>query len=167
MKSRKKQFFIAFINAVLFTILILFHFSGASIKIGGANPFTVLALLVAVIIFSSEFTGVLTGALIGIILDSVTSTPVGFNTITLILISFLATLISHYIFNKNLKAALTLCLICAALYFSARWLVGFAFTGDIAGSFTYLLSYAATSAVYTTVFIIPFFYIEKHLFSKI
>ena len=167
MKSLKKPFIIGLINAILFFILVIFHYSGASLKIGSANPFSALALLVAVIMFSGELTGVVSGTLLGIVLDGVSSTPIGFNTITLSLISFLAVLISHYLFNRNLKSALALCLICAALYFAARWLVLFTFAGDIKGSFTYLLSFAATSAIYTTLFIIPFFYLEKKLFSKI
>ena len=126
-----------------------------------------LALLVAIIMFSSEIAGVLTGMLLGIILDSVTSTPIGFNTLVLTAISFAAALISHYLFNRNLKSALTLCLLFTFAYFIARWLVGFAFTSDIEDSFLYLIRYAMPSAVYTTVFVIPFFYLEKLLFSKL
>lgn len=151
----------------MFLLLILFHYSGPSIKIFRASPMSVLALLVALIMFSSELSGVLTGMGLGILLDSVSSTPIGFNTITLIIISFIATLVSHYLFNRNLKSALVLCLICAVLYFAARWLVGFALREDVVGSFNYLLRYAAGSAVYTTLFVIPFFYIEKALFSKL
>ena len=166
MKTLKKPLYVALINALLFFILIILHYSGVSVKIGNANAFSALALLVAVIIFSSELTGVLTGMALGIIIDSVSSTPIGFNMISLTLISLLATLISHYLFNCNLKSAMALSLICCTLYFAARWLVTFAFAGDIKGSFTYLFSFAATSAVDTAVFIIPFFYLEKKLFSK-
>lgn len=167
MKTLKKPLWVAIINTVLFSVLILLHYSGVTVKIGTANPFAALALLVAVIMFSNEVTGVLTGALIGIVLDSMTSTPIGFNTITLIIVSFCATLISHYLFNRNLKAAIALCLIFSALYFSARWMTVFALKSDIAASFKYLINYAATSTVYTTVFVIPFFYLEKKLFSNI
>lgn len=167
MASGKKTFLISLINAALFLVLILFHYSGASIKISGANPMSALALLVAVIMFSGELGGVLAGTVLGIVLDSVSSTPMGFNTVTLIIISFSATLVSHYLFNRNLKSAIALCLMCALFYFGARWLVGFAFAGDVEGSFEYLIRYAVPSAVYTTVFIVPFFFMEKYLFSKI
>ncbi|MBR6902716.1 MAG: rod shape-determining protein MreD [Clostridia bacterium] len=167
MKTLKKPLYVAVINALLFFVLIILHYSGISVKIGNANAFSALALLVAIIMFSNELTGVLTGMALGIIIDSVSSTPIGFNAITLTLISFLVTLLSHYLFNRNLKSAMALCLICCALYFAARWLVTFAFAGDIKGSFTYLFSFAATSAIYTAVFIIPFFYLEKRLFFKI
>lgn len=167
MKTLKRPLYVAVINALLFFVLIILHYSGVSVKIGNANAFLALALLVAVIIFSSELTGVLTGMALGIIIDSVSSTPIGFNAITLTVISFLVTLLSHYLFNRNLKSAMTLSLIFCALYFAARWLVTFAFAGDIKGSFTYLFSFAATSAVYTAIFIVPFFYLEKRLFSKI
>ena len=149
----------------MLTVLILFHYSGASISIGSANPMAALALVVAIIMFSGEIPGVLTGISLGVILDSVASTPIGFNTVTLTVISFAAALISHYLFNRNIKAALTLCLLCASAYFVARWLVGFAFAGDIKNSFKYLIRYAAPSALYTTLFMVPFFYIERRLFK--
>ena len=164
MQKTKKTFFIIVINALLLSCLLLFHYSGASIAISTANPMAALSLLVAIIMFSSEIAGVLTGLLLGIILDSVTSTPIGFNTLTLTLISFAAALISHYLFNRNLKSALTLCLLFSLAYFFARWLVGFAFAGDINDSFLYLIRYAVPSAVYTSVFIVPFFYLEKLVF---
>ena len=167
MTKPQKTFLLSLFNAALFLVLILFHYSGASIKISGANPMSALALLVAVIMFSGELGGVLAGTALGIVLDSVSATPTGFNTVTLIVISFSGTLISHYLFNRNLKSAIALCLICATAYFVARWLVCFAFAGDTEGSFYYLIRYAVPSAVYTTVFIIPFFFTEKYLFSKI
>lgn len=166
MTDRKKTVLTAIINTVLFAFLILFHYSGADIKIFDANPMGALALLVAFVMFSSESAGVITGMIIGVIIDSVSSTPIGFNTITLTLISFGATFISHYLFNRNLKSALVLCLLCSAAYFTARWLICFAFAGDVVGSFTYLLRYGAGSAIYTTVFVIPFFYLEKKLLFK-
>lgn len=150
----------------MLSVLILFHYSGASVSVFSANPMAALALLAAIIMYSSEIAGVLTGMLIGIVLDSVTSTPVGFNTVTLTVISFAAALVSHYLFNRNLKSALTLCLLFALAYFLARWLVGFAFAGDTKDSFDYLIRYAVPSAVYTTLFIIPFFYLEKRIFKQ-
>jgi len=166
MADIKKTFLIFFTNAVMLTVLILFHYSGASIAISTANPMAALALLVAIIMYSGEIAGVLTGLAVGIVLDSVTSTPPGFNSITLAIISLAAALISHYLFNRNIKSALTLCLICSFAYFFARWLAGFAFVGNTEDSFVYLIRYAAPSAVYTTVFMIPFFYIEKRIYRE-
>ncbi|MBO7519569.1 MAG: rod shape-determining protein MreD, partial [Clostridia bacterium] len=142
MQKTKKTFFIIITNALLAFVLLLFHYSGASIAVSSANPMAVLALLVAIIMYSSEIAGVLTGMFLGVVLDSVTATPIGFNTLTLTVISFAAALISHYLFNRNLKAALALCLLFTFAYFFARWIVGFAFTGDTADSFVYLIRYA-------------------------
>ena len=167
MTNRKNSFLLFISNAALFIFLILFHYAGIPIKIMSANPMSVLALLVALVMFSGETAGVIAGAVTGIVLDSAASTPAGFNTIVFTVISFVAVLISKYLFNRNIKSAVILCLICSVMYFAARWLVCFAFKGDIAGSFNYLLRYAAGSALYTTLFVIPFFYIEKRLFSKL
>ena len=81
----------------MLSVFILFHYSGASLSVFSANPMAALALLAAIIMYSSEIAGVLTGMLIGIVLDSVTSTRVGFNTVTLTVISFAAALVSHYL----------------------------------------------------------------------
>ncbi|MBR4909959.1 MAG: hypothetical protein IKZ47_01385 [Clostridia bacterium] len=167
MKKNRKALLIALLNAAIFFILLLFHYSGASIKIAGANPISALALLVAVIMFSSELTGVCAGILTGIVMDGVAATPAGFNTVVLMLLSFAAAILSHYIFNRNVQSAATLCLLFTVVYYIARWLVTFAFAGDLEGGFNYLIVTAAPSAVYTTLFIIPFYYLQKYLFSKI
>lgn len=166
MVKSKRNYPALILNTVMLVSLLLFHYSGASIAISTANPMAVLALLVAIIMYSSEVTGILTGVLLGVVLDSVTSTPIGFNTVTLTVISFAASLVSHYLFNRNLKSALTLCFLYAFAYFFARWIVGFACSGDIKDSFIYLIRYAVPSAVYTTVFAAPFFYIEKRLLAE-
>ena len=167
MTKSRKALFVFLINAAIFFILLLFHYSGASIRIATANPISALALLVAVIMFSSELTGVCAGVILGVFMDSVSMTPQGFNTVTLMLLSFAATIISHYVFNRNIQSAATLCLLFVTVYFLARWLVVFAFSGDIEGGFNYLITTAAPSDIYTTVFIVPFFYLERYLFSKI
>lgn len=165
MTDRKKTLFIFLTNTVLFTVFILFHFSGASIKIMGANPMCAFSLLIAITLFSSELTAVLTGVFVGIILDSVAMTPAGFNTVSFALISFAAALISHYLFNRNLKSAIALCFICALSYYFLRWLAVFAFSAEMTETFNYLIKTSIPSAVYTTVMIIPLFYLEKSLFK--
>ena len=106
MVKSKRNYPALILNTVMLVSLLLFHYSGASIAISTANPMSALALLVAIIMYSSEVTGVLTGVLLGVVLDSVTSTPIGFNTVTLTVISFAASLVSHYLFNRNLKSSL-------------------------------------------------------------
>ena len=167
MTKSRKSLLIFLLNAAIFFTLFLFHYSGASIRIANANPISVLALLVAVIMFSSERTGVCTGIALGILLDSVSMTPVGFNTVALTFISFGAVIVSHYLFNRNLKSAVTLCLLCVVVYYIARWFAGFVFAAGIQSGLNYLITAAAPSAVYTTLFIFPFFYLERYLFSKI
>ena len=70
MADIKKTFLIFFTNAVMLTVLILFHYSGASIAISTANPMAALALLVAIIMYLGEIAGVLTGLAVGIVLQS-------------------------------------------------------------------------------------------------
>ena len=166
MKDRKKTLFIFIINAVIAGFLILLHYSGTSIKILNANPLSPLALLVALIMFSGEVTGMITGLAVGIILDGFAMTPAGFNTVVFATISFVAVLLSHYIFNRNLKSALMLCLICSMFYFFLRWLFVFAFSTDIADGLDYLIKNALGSSIYTAVLVVPFFFLEKRLFEN-
>ena len=165
MKDRKRNFRIFIINFLLFIFLILFHYSGASIKIFGANPLTPLALLISIVMFSGELSGVLTGIAVGIVLDGVAMTPPGFNTVVFMGLSFLAVLISHYLFNRNLKSALVLCFVCSLVYFFLRWLFVFAFSTDVADGLDYLIKTAFGSSVYTAVSVIPFFYLQKYIFK--
>ena len=155
MVERKKILTLRLINTVFFAIAVLFQYNGVfKINILTANPMLPLALLVACCMFSSELTAAFTGLAVGIFTDSVSSTPAGFNAILLMVTALTVCLISKHLFNNNIFAAFTLCFFCIRM------------SQSFAENLTYLMRYALPSAVYTAVFIIPLYFLEKYLYNK-
>ncbi len=166
MTINKKRALKVAINLFLFVVLLLFQYnSGISIKIAGANPLLPLALLFAVSMFVGELSAALIGLAVGVYMDGITATPVGFNAIILFLLALLVSLTVKYLFNNNIRSAIAVCLIATGIYFAFRWLLGFAFSGiDI--SLGYLTQFALPSTLYTSAFMIPFYYLEKYLLGR-
>ena len=167
MKSQKSIFKLRLINTFIFILLLCIQYNGVfNIKIAQASPLLFLALLVALCMFCSELTAAVSGVILGIFVDTVTSTLPGFNAILLPLLGLAIALIVRYLFNNNIFSAIALCAVCSTLYYLLRWIFGFAFSSSLAENLTYLLQTALPSVLYTTIFIIPFYYLEKALYKK-
>lgn len=167
MTDRKKIFILTAINFAFFAIFILLHYNGVlNIKIFNANPFIPLALLVAVSMFSSQLTAAMTGLYVGVFLDSVAATPQGFHAILFLLLGLGISLTAHYLFNNNVFSAVALCVIASTVYFVLRWIFCLSFNLEFTQSLNYIMRYALPSVIYTAVFVIPFYYLEKYLYSK-
>lgn len=167
MVDRKKVSVLRLINALFFLFLILFQYNGVfKINILSANPMLPLALLVACCMFSSELTAFLTGLAVGIFIDSAASTPQGFNAILFMIIALAVSLISKHLFNNNIFAAFALCFLCCIFYFIMRWLFCFSFSLSLTENLTYLMRYSIPSSVYTCLFIIPLYFLERALYNK-
>lgn len=167
MTSQKNIFTLRLINALLFVTLIFIQYNSTfSFKISHANPMLPLALLVAVCMFCSELTAALSGLIVGIFVDTTANTPQGFNSITFLIIGLCAVLIIKYLFNNNILSVVTLCVICTIFYFMLRWLFCYAFSMSLTENLTYLMRTAFPSCLYTAVFVIPFYYLEKYLHKK-
>ncbi len=168
MSYRKKSFLLPLINAVFMGALVLLHYNGAfTFKLWQATPMLPLTLLVAIGMFSTELTAALTGLAVGIFMDSAASTPQGFHAIIFLCLGLGISLIVKHLFNNNVFSSCALCLMASALYFILRWCFCFAFSLTFTQSLNYLLQIALPSVIYTSVFIIPFYYLERYLFSKI
>lgn len=167
MTDRKKVFILRLINTLFFIVLIAFQYNGVfSIKIQAANPMLPLALLVSISIFSSELTTAISGLIVGIFIDSVSSTVPGFHAIVFLILGLSASLIVKHLFNNNIFSACALCLICGVFYYLLRWIFCYAFMLSLTENLTYLMRTALPSAIYTAIFIIPFYYLEKFLYNK-
>ncbi len=167
MTDKKKVFLLRFINILLFSVAIIFQYNGVfSIKIATANPIIPLALTVACCMFSSEITSAFTGLIVGIFIDSVSSTPQGFNAVVFMITAVAVSLIAKHLFNNNVFAAVSLCFLSSVFYFLMRWLFCYAFSLSLTESLTYLMRFALPSAVYTAVFMIPLYFLEKFLYNK-
>lgn len=167
MKSRKNIFKLRLINTLIFIVLIFVQYNTVfSIKIFGINPMLPLSLLVCCCMFASELTSSLTGLIIGIFLDGMTSTPPGFNSILLFIMGLAVSLAVRHLFNNNMFSAVSLCAICTLIYLLLRWTFGIAFGATLTENLTYITQIIFPSVVYTSLFSIPFYYIEKSLYKK-
>lgn len=167
MISQKNLFKLRLINALLFILFVFIQYNNVfSIKILTANPMLPLSLLVAIGMFCSEFRSALTGLTVGIFLDTVANTPPGFNSLVFMCLGLCSVLIIKHLFNNNVFAAFALCILCAGIYFIARWLVCIAFQASFTENLTYLFRTAFPSCIYTAVLVIPLYFLEKHLYKK-
>lgn len=163
MPSTKIKFSYVAVNFLIFILALLLQYNDSfTIKIATANPMLPLAALVCFSMFASETASALTGLVIGIFADSAAGTPVGFNTILFFVISLAATLIVRYLFNNNYRSAIALVLLSALFYFTARWLISFAF-GGLETSLGYIMRFAIPSVIYTSLFAVPLYYLQKFL----
>ncbi len=166
MTPRRKHFKILTVNILLFALSILLRDTGLlNLEIYGISPLFSLALLVALGMFALELPSFFTGLIVGTLLDTVSSAPTGFNAICFMLIGLFVSLMSNHIFNKNISAAIALCLISSLFYFTLRWFVCDFFTLSIYENVRYLLRYVIPQSVYTSVFMLAFYFIEKKLMS--
>lgn len=163
MPDKKLHPFIFTLNFIIFAIILLFDTIGAiDISIKSASPLLCLPLLCGYAIFASVQGGAFAGFIIGAMLDGTASGSYCFNTVCFMLLGVFVSLAANNLFNKNIRAAVALSLITAAIYFTARWLCFMAFGVSIRNSLTYLLNFALPSAVYSAIFIFPFFYVYRH-----
>ena len=164
---KKRHPFILLFNLLIFFFAIIFYYTNIfNFTIKGITPLLVLPILTAFSMFRSPLAGAITGTLCGILMDSNMIDAFCFNAILLLLIGTFVSLCSNNLFNRNIKSAFVLSLISCTLYYVCLWL--FFHTGNVSlnDNFIYLLNYALPSALYSSVFIIPFYYIYKH-FNKI
>ncbi|MBQ6714104.1 MAG: rod shape-determining protein MreD [Clostridia bacterium] len=166
MTKKSERIFAQGVNFLLFLILAFAHNTGFHpFSIATANPFAVFALLIAFSMFATEWSSCFAGIFLGIFMDSGSANGSIFYTVLFFISALFVTVASRYIFNNNLRAAIVMCLICSLLLFGTRWLIFYGLHLGAAESITFLFKSALPSAVYTTVFIVPFYYFEKAIFQ--
>lgn len=168
MLYKKKHPLIAFLTVFVFFAVIILNFSDgfSIISIKTATPFIILPVLCAYSLFSDIKRAAFAGFITGACADSVTSGSYCFNTIALLIIGVGVCLAANNLFNKNIRAAAVLSLIVSVLYFGADWLIFHAIGFNMQHSLEFLFSFSLASAIYTSVFVIPFYFLFKH-FDKV
>lgn len=164
---KKNKWLLIFANILIFFFVILFTVSGViDINIKNATPLLLIPLITAFSIFNPVGKSVVAGLVAGACLDSVQIGSYCFNTIAFLILAVMVYLISNNLFNKNIQSAVTLCLIVSLLYFIAKWGIYFTAGLNMKDSAEYLLSYALPSALYSTVFIFPLYYLYRFFEKK-
>ena len=165
---RKKRHPLVFLaNVCIFALVIIFHTSEiADISIYNASPMLILPLLTAFSFFADLKQCVIAGLICGAFIDSVSQGAYCFNTIVLMLLSVFVYLAANNLFNKNIRAAMVLSLITAAIYYILLWLFFYCIGAGMQNNLGFLLKYALPSAVYSAVFIFPFYYLYRYFKNR-
>lgn len=121
----------------------------------GVLPNPAFVLLIVFAMFGGEWAGIVAGLALGIATDVISAAPDGFNSLLMMLVGFVSAVLSVYLFNRRLPAAMLLCAICCAVYYTALWAVRVLPDG-YDGAWLYLLRYSLPSALYSWLFIFPF-----------
>lgn len=160
--ERNRRRITLFLQLAVLSIFAIVHYNGFfSIKIANANPIPAISLIVAVAFFSGMWRGVTMAFLFGMFMDTVVSGTICFNTLALTFSVLVCGVLITYFFNRNISAIIVLGFIGSAGYFVLKWFFLY-FLRGVAGQEYYLFSFAIPSAIYTTIFIIPFYYIGKY-----
>lgn len=161
--NKRKRFLAAIVNVSLLLIFFVLRYSGiAVLNIGQAVPLILLPLALSVAIFYGENVGLITGFFTGAFMDSFSAESSCFNTLFMVLCCSACGLLSTRFLNRNLKAALCISAGAAFAYFVLKYLIFFAF-GRVSVDYSYFTLYLIPSAVYTSVWILPFYFLNKHL----
>ncbi len=167
MIRNKTRLAITFVNLVIFIFVCLFYSTGViSLSINSVTPFTVLPLLAAYSIFASVQKSAVVGLVVGIFVDSCAARTYCFNAIILMLICVFVCLTANNLFNKNIKATYLISLLSSIVYFLFYWIFFHIAGCSFKDSLTYLVSIGLPSALYTSVFIFPFYFLFR-FFEKI
>ncbi len=124
----------------------------------GVKPNPAFVLLIVFAMFGGEWAGIFGGLALGIATDVISAAPDGFNALFMMIVGLISALLSIYLFNRRLPAAMVLTGICSAAYYLALWLVEELPRGYDGVGF-YLLRYSLPSAVYSFLFVFPFWFI--------
>ncbi len=168
MPKKQRHFGIFSLTALMFFLsLTLFGGSGISLAVSGVAPILVLSILSAFCTFNDVTSSAMVGFLCGAVLDSTSADTYCFNTAIFLALAIFANLLSHSVFNRNLKANIVLCLVLCLIYYLFYWLIFIAFTLSFGENLRYLLQYALASSLYTAVLCTPFYFIFKAFRNKI
>lgn len=166
LKKTNIKGYVLLIFFIFFLCLTLFGGSGISLAIKGVSPILVLSLLVPFASFFSPVVSAVMGFLCGAVLDSISADSYCFNSLCLLLLSFLANYLAHAIFNRNLRASISLCFLVTLLYHIFYWLLFIAFSISFSDNLRYLLQTALPSCVYTAVISALFYFVFDKLSEK-
>lgn len=163
MNTKRLRFISVFINVVLICLLTALRYSGVlTFKIGNAVPVIVLPVIIAISLFSGNTASLLYALLAGILMDSMASDSSCFNTLFFVITATASNMLISRFLNRNIKAAIYLSAIISLVYFFLKYLIFFAFN-SISVNYDYFMLYLIPSVLYTAIFIVPFYFLEKKI----
>lgn len=163
-QKRFSYFIYLGIGVFYFLIFIASRVPFFSLEFFGIAPILLIPALVAASMFFKEFFALIMGAYVGILLDSVSATGF-FNTAVFTLLGATVGILATHLLNKNIRAAVVLALSTSFVYYFAKWFF-YIFLGNEPLKLEYLLQISLPSCIYTSIFIIPFFYLFKFVHKR-
>ena len=154
---------INFLIAVICLALQFNHF----INIGKSSIFPLFpfAFVIVFSMFSSELTAFITGMVMGIFVDSSSSSLFSFNTIAYSLTAFLVSLLVHYLFNNNIRSCTVISFFSTAFLLLVRFIVSYSDLG-LNYMLKNFLNSIVPSAVLTVIFAVLLFLAEKKIYKN-
>lgn len=131
-----------------------------------ASAFLLFPFTVTFCMFRDEITATVTGLLVGIFLDSLSSAANGFHTLFFLLMGLAVSFILHFFFNNNLRSALLLSISLGILYYLLRCIFFDMSHGLFEDAAHYIFRSALPSLIYTNLFTVPFYYFHRALAKK-
>lgn len=163
MTITRRRFIAALVSSLLlFTLFLLFFMGDGFLRIGNAVPLILLPLVLSISFFYGDNPSIIAGLFAGILLDSSSANTSCFNTLFFVVVAGVTNLLAVRFLNRNLKAAICLSVGVSFGYYFLKYLVYFAFSG-VSVTTDYFLNYLIPSSVYTAVWIIPFYFLQKKL----
>ena len=148
-----------------FGLFVIQRIEAFNLKLGNAFPVLLLPAIMVIACFLREWCGFISGLICGIALDTITNGTQCFHTITLMLLGAFVGLTFSFFLNRNIKAMIIVSVLVSLLFFLLKWLFLDFFAGD-PSALDLLLRYHLPSAIYTSLFSIPFFYFVRWLCKK-
>ena len=162
MEIRRKRFIIAFINVLIILMAFFLRYGGITFKIGQAVPILLIPIVISISIFFGENATLLAALLAGVLMDSASADTSIFNTMFLLISSTACSVMANRLLNRNLKAAVCLSAGFSFGYFAVKYLIFYVF-GGVSVNYDYFVYYFIPSVLYTAVWIIPFYFLERKL----
>ena len=155
------------LNIVIAVFAFVFQYNSFNI-FGSLNatPMFTLGFIIVLSMFCSELSSFITGLAFGIITDAVATTALGFNSIVLPLICFGVSLLSHYLFNNNIRSCAVISLSVSFVYFTVKFMIFYS-SVNAKETMMYLMRTAIPSAIITAAFSVLLYLFEKRAFKDV
>lgn len=163
MKSSKKRFTIIYVNLFLILFLYILRASGLLLlQIGNISPIILLPLVISIAMFFGELSGAVSGFVVGLLMDTTSVGSSVFGCLSIMIIGLLCGIAAKFYLNKNIKSALALSVVSSFIYYLVKFLCLGLFSGKgVDGQ--YFANFLLPAVFYTSVFIIPFYFLQKKL----
>lgn len=163
--NNKTQYIRYAIYAVAVVVIALLQNSaGAFPEIFGARAFVTIPLCIAIAMHEREIAAAVFGAVSGVLLDVCTAND-GFNSVVLMLLAAVCSLLISHFMQNNTVTALVLNAGAIGIYSLLYVIVNLALSG--AGNpARQLITFYLPSLIYTMVFVPVFYYIVKWVYGK-